>query len=159
MVPAAEDPAAVTVRWAEPSEVEALEELQRRSSMVWEEYRDDLLAHPEAIEVPEAQVREHGVRVATCAGRLAGFAAVVPGRDGVGELDGLFVEPDLMGRGIGRRLIDDAVRIGVGGGLTRLEVTANPRALGFYERLGFVADREVPTRFGPGVRMHRELSA
>ena len=153
-----ENPAVdVELRWADPSEAGALEALQRRSAMVWEEYRDDLLAHPDAIEVPESQVRDHGVRVATADGRLAGFAAVIPGLDGVGELDGLFVEPDLMGHGIGRRLIDDATEIGRDGGLVRLEVTANPRALGFYQRVGFVGDREVPTRFGPGIRMHRDL--
>ncbi len=77
---------------------------------------------------------------------------------GFGELDGLFVEPDLMRGGIGRLLVEDAVtRARAGAGVSRLEVTANPRALGFYERVGFVRVGEVPTQFGPGIRMHRLL--
>ena len=143
------------VRNARPSEIDALVELQRRSSLVWEEYRDQLATHPDAIEVPPDFLQRGLVRVATGAERILGFATVVPGADGAGELDGLFVEPDLMGQGIGRLLIDDAVTIAQAQGLVRLEVTANPRALGFYERVGFVVDGEVPTRFGPGIRIHR----
>lgn len=66
--------------------------------------------------------------------------------------------PVLMRGGVGRLLIDDAVTIARSQGLVRLEVTANPRALGFYEKVGFVAVGEVPTQFGPAIRMHRELS-
>ncbi|MFL6731744.1 MAG: GNAT family N-acetyltransferase, partial [Sphingomicrobium sp.] len=50
------------------------------------------------------------VIVAEMDGGIAGFAAVVGG-----ELDGLFVEPDLWGRGIGRALVDAATRRGSAG--------------------------------------------
>jgi hypothetical protein len=40
---------------------------------------------------------------------------------------------------------------------TRVEVTADPRALGFYERVGFVAPGDVRATFGPGVGMTRPL--
>jgi len=141
-----------------PSEAVALVDLQRRSSMVWEEYRDDLLAHPDAIEVPVEPDGSLHIRVATCDDTLLGFATVLPSAPGVGELDGLFVDPDAMRQGIGRVLIDDAVVNAREGGISRIEVTANPRALGFYERLGFVAVGEVPTRFGPGIRMHLDVA-
>ena len=36
-------------------------------------------------------------------------------------------------------------------------VIANPHALAFYEAVGFVADGLVPTRFGPGHRMHLDV--
>jgi GNAT superfamily N-acetyltransferase len=86
-----------------------------------------------------------------------GFATVVPGSERVGELDGLFVEPEHMRRGIGRMLIDDAVTIARRRGDARIEVTANPAALEFYAALGFVIDGEAPTRFGPATRMHLDL--
>ncbi len=146
-----------SVRAAVPSEMGALVELQRRSSLVWEEYRDSLLAHPEVIEVPAGALAAGQVRVAVSDGVIVGFATVMPVSGGVGEVDGLFVEPDLMRGGIGRLLVEDAVVIACDHGLARLEVTANPRALGFYEKVGFVAVGEVPTRFGPGIRMHRRL--
>jgi hypothetical protein len=38
-----------------------------------------------------------------------------------------------------------------------LEVTANPHAMGFYEHMGFVADRIVDTEFYPAPRMFRQI--
>ena len=75
-----------------------------------------------------------------------------------GELDGLFVEPEHMRRGIGRQLIEDAVTIARRRRRPRIEVTANPTALEFYAALGFVTDGEAPTRFGPAIRMHLDLT-
>lgn len=146
----------IDVRPAFPDERTALEELQRRSSLVWEEYRDALVAHPDAIDVPAEHIAAGAVRVATDDGAVVGFSTVL--MDGSrGELDALFVEPERMRSGIGRVLIDDATAFVRRSGGSRLDVTANPRALGFYEKTGFVADGEVATRFGPGVRMHLEL--
>jgi GNAT superfamily N-acetyltransferase len=69
------------------------------------------------------------------------------------ELDDLFVDPDWMQQGIGRQLVLDVVSIARRQGVRRVEVTANGHALGFYEKVGFVFDRTVETRFGPGHRM------
>ena len=138
--------------------MDALLELQRRSSLVWEEYREQLLAHPEVIEVPVDALAAGNVRVAVREGQLVGFATVLPVSAAAGELDGLFVAPELMRIGLGRVLVEDAVAIARDRGMTRLEVTANPRALEFYEKVGFVTVGEVATQFGPGIRMHRDLS-
>jgi hypothetical protein len=43
-------------------------------------------------------------------------------------------------------------------GASRLDVTANPRAVGFYEKLGFQPGDTAQTRFGPGLRMHLDLA-
>jgi hypothetical protein len=43
-------------------------------------------------------------------------------------------------------------------GIGRIQVTANQHALVFYEKAGFVADHEVQTRFGPGLRMHLDVA-
>jgi GNAT superfamily N-acetyltransferase len=87
------------------------------------------------------------VIVAELDGEIAGFAAVVGG-----ELDGLFVEPDLWGRGIGRALADAATHEARTRGLT-FSVIANPRARRFYEHCGFSVEGEVQTRFGLALRM------
>ena len=143
------------IRDAAPGEKDALEALQLRASLVWEEYREQLRAHPDAIELPAEAIAAGRVRVALHDGGVAGFSVVTDIRDGACELDGLFVEPELMGRGIGRELVDDAVARAHAA--TRLDVIANPRAVGFYEKLGFRHAGEVPTRFGPGLRMHLDI--
>ncbi len=140
------------IRFGRPEERSTLEELQRRASLMWEEYRPYLLASPEVIELPLAQLRDGRVRVAELGGRVAGFAALLP-KDGFRELDGLFVEPDLWGRGIGRALIEDALAIARAGGAAAIETIANPRAEGFYLKLGFTVSGQAQTQFGPANRM------
>lgn len=137
----------LTLRLARRDEHDELEDLQRRASLELPEYRDQLLDDPDAIYLPEGQIANGQVIVAEIAGEIAGFAAVVGG-----ELDGLFVEPDLWGQGIGRTLVDAATHEARRRGLA-LKVIANPRARRFYESWGFLVEGEVETRFGPALRM------
>ena len=147
------------IRDAAPAEVSALEALQRRSSDVWEEYRAQLAAHPEVFELPPAFIENGWVRVAVDASDAPiGFSVVIPTDARVHELDGLFVEPGHMGRGVGRALVEDAAERAARGGAEYLEVTAGP-AQGFYEKAGFDLVGAAQTRFGPAVRMRRRLQA
>lgn len=140
---------ALRIRLARPGERKALETLQRRASLALPDYREQLTAHPDAIELPQEQIDRGEVIVAEIDGRVAGFAAVV-----AGELDGLFVEPGLWRRGIGRALVEAAIHQARRAGLS-LSVTASPGARSFYESCGFSAEGEVDTRFGPAFRMSR----
>jgi GNAT superfamily N-acetyltransferase len=140
---------ALTIRLAQPEEREELEELQRRASLANPEDRPHLEAHPDAIHLPPAQIANGQVLVAEFEGRVAGFAAIVGG-----ELDGLFVEPDLWRRGVGRALVEEATHYARNRGLA-VTVTANPAARGFYESCGFSVEGEARTRFGPGLRMSK----
>jgi GNAT superfamily N-acetyltransferase len=140
---------ALILRVAYPDEREQLENLQRRASLELAEYRDQLIANPDAIHLPPAQLANGQVIVAEVEGSLAGFAAVVGG-----ELDGLFVEPDLWGRGIGKALVDAAAHQAREKGLT-LTVVAQPGARRFYESCGFSVEGDEQTRFGPALRMSR----
>ena len=140
---------ALSLRLARPDEREELEEIQRRASLELPDYRQQLLAEPDAIHLPPAQIANGQVIVAEFNGEVAGFAAVVGG-----ELDGLFVEPDLWGRGIGRALIDAATHEARDRGLA-LTVITNPSARRFYESCGFSVEGEAQTRFGPALRMSK----
>ena len=140
---------ALTLRLAKPDEHSELEGLQRRASLELPEYRDQLLANPEAIHLPPAQIANGQVIVAEIDTHVVGFAAVVGG-----ELDGLFVEPDLWGYGVGRDLVNAAAHEARRKGLA-LKVIANPRARGFYESCGFSVEGEEQTRFGPALRMSK----
>jgi GNAT superfamily N-acetyltransferase len=148
----------VRVRTALVGERRALEELMMRASTASTRYRDDLRSHPDAVSVPAEQFEGGLVRVAERDGAVAGFAVLLPPDDGVCELDAIFVEPELMGAGIGRALIDDAVARAEAWGAADIGVVANPDALVFYERMGFTRGDEVGTRFGPALRMRRRSS-
>ena len=145
------------IRGATAAERAALGELQRRSSDVWEEYREQLAANPDAIELPQSFIDHGWVRVAAAGdGCPIGFSVVIPSAGSTRELDGLFVEPAHMRCGVGRALVDDAAARAAQDGAASLEVTAGP-AQGFYERVGFTLVGTAETRFGPAVRMCREL--
>ena len=137
------------IRLARADEREGLEGLQRRASMALEEYRAHLEAHPDAVQLPAEQIANGQVFVAEEEGQVAGFAALVDG-----ELDGLFVEPALWRRGIGRLLVEEAVHEARRQGRS-ITVVASPTALGFYQRCGFSTEGEEQTRFGPAIRMSR----
>ncbi|MEO6278815.1 GNAT family N-acetyltransferase [Roseateles sp.] len=77
-------------------------------------------------------------------GAIAGFYRTTryPGRvSHVAQLGTLAVDPRLHGRGVGRAMIDDAIRHLRSDGIRRVELYAesdNQPALAFYKRLGFV---------------------
>jgi GNAT superfamily N-acetyltransferase len=155
----------VVIRWAEPSDLDVLRDVYRRSSLWNEGDRDALLANPDALVFDGSRLHEQRTRVATVNGVVVGFATTVP-PDGDGDADGegaleledLFTDPDWMRRGVGLALVRDAVALGRAWGAARIEVTANPHASVFYDRAGFVPAGTVDTRFGPGARMRLELT-
>src|SRR5947208_14171900 len=112
----------ISIRLAKPAERAALEDLQRRSSMHQPMYRAQLAAHADAIELPASQIRSGLVRVAEEDGVAVGFAVLLEPSVGGCELDGLFVEPERMRTGIGRRLVEDARQIASDRGATRIDV-------------------------------------
>ena len=146
----------LSFRFAGASERQALEDLQRRASLVYEVYRPALLANPGAIHLPASQLEAKQVRVVEQDGVVLGFSIVLASGD-VCELDGLFVEPGHWRRGIGRALMQDAFALGRAGGAWMMEVIANPQAESFYARLGFTRTGLVTLPFGIASKMRCSL--
>jgi GNAT superfamily N-acetyltransferase len=142
------------IRDASSEDLDVLGALFRRSSLVYEDGREALLAHPEVLVFSFPLHGDWACRVALDEGeRIIGFATALFAGGRV-ELEDLFVDPDRMRQGVGRRLIADVEDLARRRGVNRIEVDANPRALGFYEKTGFVVDHVVQTQFGEGLRMH-----
>jgi N-acetylglutamate synthase-like GNAT family acetyltransferase len=146
------------IRYAEVQDRRALGNLHRRSSLVWEEDRPMLEAHPEVFGVAPEAIAEGRVRVAVNRdGQLVGFATVTVAEAGVCKLEDLFVEPEVMRRGVGSALVEDSAAAALAAGCRTMTVVAHPRNFPFYESVGFVPFEAAPTRFGPAVRMRRQL--
>jgi N-acetylglutamate synthase-like GNAT family acetyltransferase len=150
-------PTIMTLRNAVASDQRHLEALQWRASLNNPSDREALLANPDAIELPLAQIEAGGVFVAECAGIIKGFAAILPRDDGDAELDALFVEPAEWKRGIGRTLVEYCCSAARTGGATSMHVVGNPSAKGFYLSCGFIKLSERQMRFGVGLVMLRPL--
>jgi N-acetylglutamate synthase-like GNAT family acetyltransferase len=149
----------ISMRLATVLDHATLEALQWRASLMWEEDRDALLSHSDAIEIPIAQLHEGRVIVAEKNGTIAGFAVVLPRKDESAELDGLFVDPGRWRTGIGTRLIQAATAKAVADGADFLYVVGNPRAAEFYYACGFVLTGREQTRFGIGLSLRKSCGA
>ena len=145
------------IRAAAASEKKELEDLQLRASLTNAGDRDALLAHPDAIELPAAQIAAGGVFVAEWKGTIVGFAAVEPRADGESELDALFVDPDMRRRGIARLLVAHCSEVARTRGSFFLCVVGNPHAKEFYLACGFDEMGTSETRFGTGLLMRMKV--
>jgi len=145
------------IRQALTSEQKELEDLQLRASLTNAGDREALLAHPDAIELPLAQLAAGRVFVAEWNGTVVGFAAVEPREDGASELDALFVDPGMRRRGIARSLVAYCAEVARKGNSTALCVVGNPHAREFYTVCGFKETGTVETRFGVGLLMRMTI--
>jgi GNAT superfamily N-acetyltransferase len=141
------------IRPATAADLPVLSDLFRRSSLSNPGDVAALMAHPEVLTFSDRGISQGRTRVATSTSdHIVGFATTL--RAGpVLELDDLFVDPEWMRRGVGRRLVQDALVVAARADIQRIDVTANPEALTFYESVGFTFDSTVETRFGVGLRM------
>lgn len=147
----------VIIRAATPAEREALEALQRRTSLTNEGDREALLANPDAIEIPLEQIAAGRVFVSELSGATVGFSAVEPRPDGETELDALFVDPNARRRGVGRLMVESCAGVARNQGSKALHVIGNPHAEEFYIACGFKQIGTTETRFGVGLLMRKEL--
>jgi GNAT superfamily N-acetyltransferase len=144
----------VQVRPAIAADLPALRRLFRRSSLSNEGDRELMLAHPELVGPSDAAVAGGRTRVAVAADdTIRGFATWRRLEQGALDLEDLFVDPDWMRTGVGRRLVADILALAAREGIDRVEVTANPHADAFYRSVGFVHVGETETEFGPAARM------
>jgi len=143
------------IRPAAVSEQKELEDLQLRASLTNAGDRDALLTHPDAIELPIAQIAAGGVFVAEWRGTIVGFAAVEPRADGESELDALFVDPSMRRRGIARSLVAHCAEVARTRESAFLYVVGNSHAREFYIACGFDVIGTSETRFGTGLLMRK----
>jgi GNAT superfamily N-acetyltransferase len=136
----------VNIRSATADDLPVLREVFRRAALSNEGDREWIESHPGESRLDETNVLAGHMRVAEIDGRIVGFATLVGS-----ELEDLFVDPDWMRRGIATALVLD-----VAATVPRIDLTANPHALAFYESVGFVATGMVETSGAPAHRMYRD---
>ena len=148
--------AACIIRTAVAADLDALGDVFRRSSLSNDGDRPALLANPEVLEFAGDGVVEGRTRVATVDARIVGFSTIVAVGTVV-DVEDLFVDPEWMRQGIGLDLMRDVVAQARQRNADYVEVTANPHALAFYARAGFVRCGSSDTRFGPADRLRIDL--
>jgi N-acetylglutamate synthase-like GNAT family acetyltransferase len=144
----------VTIRAAHDDEAGSLSELAFRAKAHWG-YSDDFMAAcRDELTYPPELVSAGGFAVAEIDSRVAGFYALSKVSPNSGELEAVFVDPERIGSGVGRALLDHALAAGREAGFERIIVQADPNAAAFYERAGAlrIGEREsgsIPGRMLP----------
>jgi GNAT superfamily N-acetyltransferase len=115
--------------------------------------RAELALHPDDLRTTQLQVAE---RDATAVG-----LAQLKVSGGDAELMKLFVEPALLGSGIGRLLFAWATQRARSLGAVRMMIEADPGAVPFYERMGaryagLAPSQSIPGRMLPLLQMELE---
>ena len=148
------------IRRARPDEADALTALATRAKSHWGYDAEFMARVVDAMTISAADIEAHQVwLVEDASGSVVGFHRVIPGDPA--EVEDMWVEPEAMGNGHGRRLFEHALAIARSLGATALELDADPNAVGFYERMGMVRIGETPSTLIPGralPRMRIELS-
>lgn len=134
----------IRLRAAEPREAGEITALARRSKGYWGYDQESLDRVRELLTVRADQIRDGCVVVAERDGVILGFYQL-GGEPPDAELMDLFIEPNAIGTGLGRRLWEHAVRSARERGFRSLQLESDPHAEQFYLRMGAerTGEREV----------------
>jgi GNAT superfamily N-acetyltransferase len=132
------------VRAARIADEERLRQLTFESKAHWGYDRDRVRSWADGLSFPGDCERW----LAETDGKLLGWVGLSPPADGVAVLDHLWVDPAWMRRGVGSRLFRLAADRARELGAQRMEWSAEPNALGFYEKMGGRKVRDHVTDWG-----------
>ncbi len=137
------------IRMPRPDELPELSELCLRSKAVWGYDQDFIEACREELTLRAEELHTTHLAVADCGDCLVGVVQIGIARDQA-ELLKLFVEPDRIEKGIGRRLLNWAIEKARALGAVRLIIEADPGAAPFYSRMGAYHIGSAPSGSIPG---------
>jgi GNAT superfamily N-acetyltransferase len=123
------------IRTASAVESETLTEIALNAKRHWgypehwiKHWEDDLTISPDFIDNNHVYVVEED-------GEIRGFYALCVANEKA-ELEHMWVSPQYIGTGIGKELFLDAMERAAQMNVSEVELSADPNAAGFYERMG-----------------------
>ena len=106
-------------------------------------YPEHWIKHWEAdLTITAEFIRDNHVFVAEADGEIRGFYALCVSGDKA-ELEHMWVTPAFIGTGVGKELFLDAMERAAALEVRDVEISADPNAAGFYERMGATQIGEV----------------
>jgi len=141
----------VTIRRSSPEEAETLTTIALEAKRYWG-YPEHWIKHWEAdLTITPDFIRDNQVYVAEADGEIHGFYALCVNGDKA-ELEHMWVTPACIGTGVGKELFLDAMERAAALDVRDAELSADPNAAGFYERMGAKQIGEVDSPIDGQVR-------
>ena len=123
------------IRRAAPEEADTLTQIALDAKRHWG-YPEHWIKHWESdLTISADFIREHHVYVAEQEGAVRGFYALFVNGNKA-DLEHMWVTPASIGTGIGKELFLDAMDRAATLEVREIEISADPNAAGFYERMG-----------------------
>ena len=133
----------IEIRRAMPHESDKLTALAHAAKRHWNYPEEWIDSWKSELTLTPEFITNHEVFVAITNDRIAGCSALVVS-EGRAELEHMWIYPEQMGHGIGRALFRHISRRAAELGFGELELSADPNAEPFYERMGAQRIGEVP---------------
>jgi GNAT superfamily N-acetyltransferase len=141
----------VTIRRSTPEEAETLTTIALEAKRYWG-YPEHWIKHWEAdLTITPDFIHDNQVYVAEADGEIRGFYALCVNGDKA-ELEHMWVTPACIGTGVGKELFLDAMERAAALDVRDVELSADPNAAGFYERMGAKQIGEVDSPIDGQVR-------
>ena len=142
------------IRKAQLSESELLSRLALRSKSYWNYSPEFISACCQELTYSQQDIQNNHFYVAEINNKVIGFFALEIISEDKIELDALFVDPNYINQGYGRKLINQAKLIASELGGKVIIVQGDPNAKNFYLKVGgqFIGEREsvsIPGRYLP----------
>ncbi len=148
--------AAINLRQAKSEEAEKLSTLSMRSKAYWGHCSEFMEACRKELTVSKEKINKTPFThmVAELGDEVVGYYALKKLSTSECELEALFVEPALLGKGIGRKLMQHAKHAAVQFGATTMIIQGDPNTTHFYravggKRLGERESESIPGRYLP----------
>jgi N-acetylglutamate synthase-like GNAT family acetyltransferase len=132
----------IEIRPAKPDDADTLTAIAHAAKRHWG-YPEKWIAHwkPE-LTITEEFINSNEVFVAVNDGKIIGCCALVLS-ESLSELEHMWILPEFIGTGLGRKLFMHARDRAASLNLGELELSADPNAEGFYQHMGAVRIGEV----------------
>ena len=137
------------IRAARPDEAAAITDLALRSKRLWRYDEAFMTAMTPVMSITPSDIEAAHVEVLESEGRLLGFLRLEWQEDHA-WLEDLFIDPELVGQGHGRRLFEHAAAISHERGYEVMRFESDPNAEVFYLRRGAVRIGMSPNTAVPG---------
>lgn len=140
--------ARATIRRAVPAEAPLLSDVAFRAKAAWGYDEAFMAACREDLTITPEEILAEQVHVLEADERVLGFYRVRK-RSDAAELADLWIEPEVMRRGHGRRLFQHAATTAAHLGFTYMSIQSDPHAEGFYRAMGALRIGEAPSTVFP----------
>lgn len=134
----------IQIRRATPDEADELTELAHAAKRHWNYPESWIKQWKLDLTITRDFVTDNEVYVAMIGGEIVGCCALVL-RQSLAEVEHMWIKPEVMKSGVGRALFAHVKHRAANLGAQAIELSADPNAEGFYQRMGAAQIGEVRT--------------